>query len=176
MFKNSPYFIGSVAPGYAQSCSGGADPIVKGVDGVTGAVVVIYGADGVPIHNIGTAPAGASMEGTIDPNQKFRITTVASATATTQGDFGKGANFTTSENTAGTATYGSLNNYGANYSKRQIDPASFIAVADTNDITTASQVILVERSPLVFGNEFTAAVADGSLELIVKINPYAYTI
>lgn len=172
IFKNSPYFV---TAGYANSCSTGADPIVKGVDGVTGAVVVIYGSDGFPIHNIGTTPAGATIEGTVDPDQKFRLTKAASATDFVQADMGKGSNFTTEASTAGTATYGSLASYGSNYSSRQFS-ATLIAVADTNDITTASQIILVERSPIIFGNEFTTEVADGSVECIVKINPYAYTI
>lgn len=169
MFKGSPYFIDA---GYANACSTGADPIVPGTDGVTGSVVMMYGADGFPIHNIGTTPAGATIEGTIDPDQKFRIIKAASATDFTQADIGKGGNLTTETSTAGTATYGSLANYGSNYSGRQLS-ATLITFANAHDIEHGSQLLILERSPQIFDNAFTTEAAEGGIELWVKINPLA---
>lgn len=159
LFKNSAV---RKTAGYIVGCPNSA----AATDLVTGALSVIYGPDGFPIHAIAASPsAGAySCEYTNDADQRYRITYNG---VLAQADLSKGGNLTDESGTAPTSVaYGSITGLGDNYSQRQLHATL---------VNDGSQAMfnIEQLTPVIFGNDLSG-VGTTISECWVKINPANY--
>lgn len=119
--------------------------------GVTGGVVCIFDANGNPVVNIAKNTSGASIEGTYEPTQRYRLTIDEAATAAVLNQL---MNLTAEAGTVGTLSFGSIGNPGTLKSTRQLDFSTAVAVG------TQRMMKIVGLTPLFTGNDITVTDAE----------------
>lgn len=161
LFKNSPFWkastnvIDAVVTGHTNAAT----------NGITGSVCIIYDSTGFPVHNLGaSATAGAKIEGSHDPAQKYRLASSDKVTTAMMVQYG---DFTAEAATAGTGSYGTPGGTkGSDWSSRKFDTTTATATAANG------QIKVVSISPQFLGNDLNIT---GSInEIWVIINPLFY--